>query len=411
MRRTNIGHRIRPPWAAGTLSLGGKSVIQRHFLSLARFLLILVTPTLFAADSPGQSEFKPAPSARIDLYGQLQTGSLSQPTPLAGTPSFTRPTWMKSRDQSRAWTATLPLSTNTPTQAAFSLIAERSGSITISLLGPVPPNAENRLVSSPGGDVVWESLELEGAEWIAESRALLRLPIRSSFRQRYDLVLRADARKPFTLKFTARPAQGYQPAPSPTPPLDTQQNPSPAAPPGSAVPVDPPGAMVPTLTHQRHSETSPARSTFARVVVVAMLGGAMGFFGLLLFLPPRFTLQSSSVQVFQPNQPPRASAKQDTATLAREMRERVVARLLQSRQESDSLQQQAAQDLAELERRLELLKTPLQERLRAYESRIGGLEAQLGRMGEQNKKLILAKIEATRQKLLESSAVKSEELN
>ena len=55
--------------------------------------------------------------------------------------------------------------------------------------------------------------------------------------------------------------------------------------------------------------------------------------------------------------------------------------------------------MAELERRLNELHAPLQERLRVYEARIADLEKALAAKGEENRGLIKAKIEMMRKQL------------
>jgi len=55
--------------------------------------------------------------------------------------------------------------------------------------------------------------------------------------------------------------------------------------------------------------------------------------------------------------------------------------------------------MSELERRLEHLHTPLQERISAYEKRIAELEQELAAKGEENRELIGARIAVTRQQL------------
>ena len=65
-----------------------------------------------------------------------------------------------------------------------------------------------------------------------------------------------------------------------------------------------------------------------------------------------------------------------------------------------------------MERRLEQLHAPLQEKLQTYERRIAELERDLSKMGEQNRDLIRAKIEMTKQRITAPPrAVRPEELN
>ena len=67
----------------------------------------------------------------------------------------------------------------------------------------------------------------------------------------------------------------------------------------------------------------------------------------------------------------------------------------------------AAADLAELEKRLDELHTPLQERLRAYEKRVAELEKSLAAKGKENRQLLEAKIQLTR-KQMETERARSE---
>jgi len=62
-------------------------------------------------------------------------------------------------------------------------------------------------------------------------------------------------------------------------------------------------------------------------------------------------------------------------------------------------QTRAESEVSDLAMRLEQLKTPIEERLRAYEKRITELESELAAKGAQNAELIKAKIESTRKKL------------
>jgi cytochrome c-type biogenesis protein CcmH/NrfG len=59
----------------------------------------------------------------------------------------------------------------------------------------------------------------------------------------------------------------------------------------------------------------------------------------------------------------------------------------------------AAAELTELARRLEALQTPMLERLRAYEQRIGELEKDLADQSKENRELLKLKIEMLREKI------------
>jgi hypothetical protein len=62
-------------------------------------------------------------------------------------------------------------------------------------------------------------------------------------------------------------------------------------------------------------------------------------------------------------------------------------------------QEIAANEMAELEARLEKIQAPLQDRLQAYERRIGELEKELSKRGAENRELIKTKLEVVRNQL------------
>lgn len=82
-----------------------------------------------------------------------------------------------------------------------------------------------------------------------------------------------------------------------------------------------------------------------------------------------------------------------------QLKEKAVISLVSQRSEMMEAQQAAAMEMAELERRLSELHTPLQDRLRAYENKIADLEKALAAKGEENRELIKAKIELMRKQL------------
>lgn len=85
--------------------------------------------------------------------------------------------------------------------------------------------------------------------------------------------------------------------------------------------------------------------------------------------------------------------------MARWMMQEFMQRLMWQRRAILTEQQTAEREVAELAERLENVHAPLEERLRAYESRIAELEEALAAKGEQNLELIKARIETTRRKL------------
>ncbi len=77
----------------------------------------------------------------------------------------------------------------------------------------------------------------------------------------------------------------------------------------------------------------------------------------------------------------------------------VVQELAAQRRELLAGQQAAAAELTELARRLEAVQTPMLERLRAYESRIGELERDLADQSKENRELLKLKIDLLREKI------------
>jgi hypothetical protein len=82
-----------------------------------------------------------------------------------------------------------------------------------------------------------------------------------------------------------------------------------------------------------------------------------------------------------------------------QLKEKLVGSLVSQRGQMLEAQRSAAAEMAEMERRLNELHAPLQDRLRAYESRIADLEKALAAKGEENRELIKAKIELMRKQL------------
>ncbi len=93
------------------------------------------------------------------------------------------------------------------------------------------------------------------------------------------------------------------------------------------------------------------------------------------------------------------------------LKQKFVRGLVSERSQMLDAQKSAAGELAELERRLDELHTPLQERLRAYEKRIAELEKMLAAKGEENRELLRAKIRLTRQQLENARARNPLEFN
>jgi len=81
------------------------------------------------------------------------------------------------------------------------------------------------------------------------------------------------------------------------------------------------------------------------------------------------------------------------------LRHRFLHGLISDRTRLLDTQQQAAAEMAELERRLDELHAPLRERLRAYEKRVSELEKSLAAKDAESRELIRARIRLTRQQL------------
>jgi len=106
------------------------------------------------------------------------------------------------------------------------------------------------------------------------------------------------------------------------------------------------------------------------------------------------------------NRPVQQSAEQAVATrdalaplLAQAVKEAEVQELAAQRRELLRAQENAAMEMVALIRRLDSLQAPLQERMRAYESRIQELEKELAARTEENQELLKLKIEMLRRQL------------
>ncbi|HPY30521.1 MAG TPA: hypothetical protein PLT00_03115 [Verrucomicrobiota bacterium] len=123
------------------------------------------------------------------------------------------------------------------------------------------------------------------------------------------------------------------------------------------------------------------------------------------FLPVRLggadkiLLVPETAIVTPPPAPAEAVPSGFAAHLARLLGHSVVQRLFSQRAGLLDTQRLAAEEVSELEQRLEQLQTPLQERWQAYEQRIAELEKQLAQKGAENRELLKAKIDLTRRQL------------
>jgi len=81
------------------------------------------------------------------------------------------------------------------------------------------------------------------------------------------------------------------------------------------------------------------------------------------------------------------------------LKENLVRNLVNQRQDLIEAQRVAALELQELERRLDEVQAPLQQRIRAYEARIAELEAALAAKDAKDREVVMAKIAIVRRQL------------
>jgi hypothetical protein len=99
-----------------------------------------------------------------------------------------------------------------------------------------------------------------------------------------------------------------------------------------------------------------------------------------------------------PSAPPMTQT--ELAPLVQAVKEAFIQELASQRRELIIAQQQAAAEITELVRRLDDLQTPMQERLRTYESEIRRLEKELAERTEENVELLKLKIQMTQDQLV-----------
>lgn len=92
------------------------------------------------------------------------------------------------------------------------------------------------------------------------------------------------------------------------------------------------------------------------------------------------------------------------SSVTKALKDKVVEHLSSQRNELIDNQESAADQMAELEARLERIQGPLSERLRAYERRIAELEEELAVKDEENRALIRAKIQTLRERMAREKA-------
>jgi septal ring factor EnvC (AmiA/AmiB activator) len=86
------------------------------------------------------------------------------------------------------------------------------------------------------------------------------------------------------------------------------------------------------------------------------------------------------------------------------LRDEFVGALVAQRRTMLDAQDQAQRELARIEFRLQEIQAPLQERLNAYERRIGELEQELTKRGEESQELLRATIDLMQQKVAEEKS-------
>lgn len=176
-------------------------------LSAIAFVLGLVRPIL-GENAP----LHLASEARFDLYASPEVVRLD-PVEAPSTGLWvSRPSWMKEAEQWRALSGTYWIRPSATNDAVLHFLPQRSGRVTLSLLGPFEPIGSQRDGNAAVSEVYWDWIEVDGATLNPESAALLQFPLRSWFRQRYDVGLQVKAGTPVTLHVWARPVipTGYR---------------------------------------------------------------------------------------------------------------------------------------------------------------------------------------------------------
>lgn len=149
------------------------------------------------------------------------------------------------------------------------------------------------------------------------------------------------------------------------------------------------------------------------IAAAALFCGALAWFLLrnrksASLLPAVVTPNPTGLPTADSEWQQRAIAAEEKAAKAHEairsgviaqLKDKAVMSLAEQRSDMLEAQQAAALEMAELEKRLNELHAPLQDRLRAYESRIADLEKVLVAKGAENRELLKAKIELMRKQL------------
>jgi hypothetical protein len=139
------------------------------------------------------------------------------------------------------------------------------------------------------------------------------------------------------------------------------------------------------------------------VAAVSALAGAMVLAGWWMFIRSRRRLVSDAVIVVDDENAVTAPADL-RAGMVEVLRDEFVGALVAQRRTMLDAQDQAQRELARIEFRLQEIQAPLQERLNAYERRIGELEQELTKRGEESQELLRATIDLMQQKAAEEKS-------
>jgi membrane-associated HD superfamily phosphohydrolase len=139
------------------------------------------------------------------------------------------------------------------------------------------------------------------------------------------------------------------------------------------------------------------------VTAVSALAGAMVLAGWWMFIRSRRRLVSDAVIVVDDENAVTAPADL-RAGMVEVLRDEFVGALVAQRRTMLDAQDQAQRELARIEFRLQEIQAPLQERLNAYERRIGELEQELTKRGEESQELLRATIDLMQQKAAEEKS-------
>ena len=102
-----------------------------------------------------------AATARFDLTGDRQTGSLENGRVLTGTGTIARMNWVPEADQPRGYTVSLPVTHIGWRSLAIEFTPARAGTVTLTLMGPWEEASKGVLYRE---EVLWDDIKAEGAK-------------------------------------------------------------------------------------------------------------------------------------------------------------------------------------------------------------------------------------------------------